>query len=374
MIPQCGVLSIKHVPTNRGRVLVVSLSALRLCWFNRLYRPFSYIVPDTPCQLIVQMRRSRYTDRFGELERPVQPVEPPQPMRQDNEFRDIAGGKFEKIWIHCWLTPEGVPKGMRSGKYGSSCAVVVPFTTTARVVPEKATLHTFDIELFCSDHAAREAGPESFPQPCLGDRCHSYSQPCLVGHPAPDHVDADSAGQPWSFRSEVIQDCDRQSRAAKWTWEAHGHKPVLLHGAIALRYQGGPFWVACRTRGKGSTVVLRRLQRRFKFSNETKVPEWWQLSPQTSNMDLAPDISGLKAEMRRLNRNEPEPTQVSQYCNYEHISIGGHARVIAGSGSFGREESNPRTFSGVQGQDPQSTQPETLSSIEQPDEIRRLVH
>lgn len=315
---------------------------------------------------------------------------PPESGFLDREsyFVDIAGGDFGNIRITCWLQSENVTPGRRWGKLGSSHAAILPFSTTAQLLARNVRLKTFEIEMFLSEAGLQGSGPESFPVRCPGPECQAHSELCLIQPPAPSEVIRRYTGsassnartfKPWNFRSESIRDCDRHSRAAKWTWEAHNHEPVPLHGAIALRHQDSPFLVACRTRGELYVLLRRRARLRLDFNNESKPPEWWQLSPEPSHADLSGSLSRLDIETQRLNQNRLSSASApssreqagTQGSNYGHVNIAGYANVIVGSGSFERRDRERRSSPRTQGRDLQDA---PSHQTEQTEEITRLVN
>lgn len=307
-------------------------------------------------------RRGRYAPRYGELKRPKKPVAGPETSVLDNEsyLVDIANGNLGNICVSCWLTSEDIPGGRRWGKLGPTDVAIMPFRTRAQLITPNVRLSTFDIEIFLRETDTTDSWPTPCPDICHRHQRQPPSKVCLVDLPAPTDVAHEQIAtgpsnaqspKPWRFRSEVIQDCDGQTRAAKWTWDANGYKPMVLHGGLALRHQGAPFVVACRARGKGFVSLRKHLRLRLDFSNDRLQPKWWTLVPQNSSNDLSDVISGLDMEMQSLNLNPSRSIPIGAQhvrggahgSNYELGTIGGQANVIAGNVYFAQDTNDPRS-------------------------------
>lgn len=184
--------------------------------------------------------------------------------------------------------------------------------------------------------------------------------------PAPKHVmqcspiydQADTTvSKLWRFRSEEIPNCDGLARGARWTWDANGHDPLVLHGGIALQHLGEPFVVACRVRGKAFVESPdQRFRLHFQFSSEDNIPKWWMVVPQDSSQDLTQSVQRLEAEVHELNtmsdRKSSEVTTAipshSQGHGFGSSQIGGSANVIMGNAIFGVGSGQGQPIANVQ--------------------------
>lgn len=322
---------------------------------------------------------SRHANLYGELWRRREPTALLQPDVLGNEsyFVDIADGDFGNVRISCWPTPESFRGGRRWGRFGSTKVGIVPFRTKAELTSDTVGLSVFEVELYFREIGPQGLIPESYRELCHGQQCQRrpHSSISLVNLPAPTNiapqqilpvsttVGTGTTRKPWRFRSNSVKDCDGQARTARWTWDTNGHKPVVLYGGVALQHEGDPFLIACRARGKAYIKKHRypRIRIPLDFSYRMQ-PKWWKLVPQNGHADLSTDIQNLDGEMQDLNMNSGKFTSAdssqqrsaSRGHDYEHVKIGGHAKVIVGSGSFGSSGQNPRSGRGMQGLDPRS--------------------
>lgn len=313
--------------------------------------------------------RSRYAYRYDDFHQNQEPIPVSQAgiIEADSYLLNIANGQCGDIRVSCWPSPEGDGRGRRWGKLGATDVAIMPFRTRAGTASPTAKVDTFELELFFTEANHQGFGPSRFPEPCCQEQCRCHAAIHLVNVPAPANLaqtsiatsfSVSSTKKPWTFRSEEVQGCSGLSGAAKWTWDANGHEPLILHGGVAFKHVGEPLVVTCRVRGRAFTEIPnQRLRIRYQFSNEQDTPKWWVLVPRASNDDLAQSVDQLEAMIQNLNR-EPSGSDTpltsagigSQASagpasghNFGSATISGPAHVVMGDIHFGYNAS-PNLF------------------------------